>query len=155
MNLFFIFTSFKPMTYQTSSVNLSLVYILWGLGFFGLCGLHRFYLGKPVSGIIWFLTFGGFFIGQIVDLFLIPRMVQERNNYLSGSTNQNQAILKGDTHPMQKLLKAAKDNGNILSLGQSIMMTNLPPNEVQELLTDALRQGLAGEHLTFAISINT
>lgn len=44
---------------------------------------------------------------------------------------------------MQKLLKAAKDNENILSLGQAIMMTNLPPNEVQELLTDALRQGLA------------
>lgn len=131
------------MTSQTSSVNLSLAYILWGLGFFGLCGLHRFYLGKPVSGIIWFLTFGGFFIGQIIDLFLIPRMVQERNNYLSGSINLSKSILEGDTHPMQKLLKAAKDNGNILSLGQAILMTNLPPNEVQELLTDALRQGLA------------
>ena len=128
------------MTLSTSSVNLSLAYILWGLGFFGLCGLHRFYLGKPVSGIIWFLTFGGFFIGQIIDLFLIPRMIQERNNYLSGSTNKE---LEGDTHPMQKLLKAAKNNENILSLGQAIMMTNLPPNEVQELLTDALRQGLA------------
>jgi TM2 domain-containing membrane protein YozV len=128
------------MTSQTSSVNLSLAYILWGLGFFGLCGLHRFYLGKPVSGIIWFLTFGGFFIGQIVDLFLIPSMVQERNNYLSGSINKE---LEGEAHPMQKLLKAAKENGNILSLGQAIMMTNLPPNDVQELLTDALRQGLA------------
>lgn len=131
------------MTFQTTSfVNLSVAYILWGLGFFGLCGLHRFYLGKPVSGIIWFLTFGGFFIGQIVDLFLIPTMVQERNNYLSGSTNKEKTILEGDTHPMQKLLQAAKDSGNILSLGQAIMMTNLPPNEVQELLTDALRQGL-------------
>lgn len=89
---------------------------------------------------MWFLTFGGFFIGQIVDLFLIPRMVQGRNNYLSGSINKE---LEGDAHPRQKLLKAAKDNGNILSLGQAILMTNLPPNEVQALLTDALRQGLA------------
>jgi TM2 domain-containing membrane protein YozV len=131
------------MTFQKSSVNLSLAYILWGLGFFGLCGLHRFYLGKPVSAIIWFLTFGGFFIGQIVDLFLIPSMVQERNHYLSGSMNMGKAVLQGDAHPMQKLLKAAKDNGNVLSLGQAILMTNLPPNEVKELLKDALRQGLA------------
>jgi hypothetical protein len=57
--------------------------------------------------------------------------------------NMGKAVLQGDAHPMQKLLKAAKDNGNVLSLGQAILMTNLPPNEVKELLKDALRQGLA------------
>lgn len=131
------------MFLQKSSVNITLAYVFWGLGFFGLCGLHRFYLGKPVSGVVWLLTFGGFFIGQIVDLFLIPSMVQDRNNYLSASTEVEKSVLEGASRPMQKLLKAAKDNGNVLSLGQAIMTTNLSPNEVQELLTDALRQELA------------
>lgn len=37
-------------------------------------GAHRFYFGRPVSGTIYFFTFGLFFIGWIVDLFLIPDM---------------------------------------------------------------------------------
>ena len=44
-----------------------------------LCGIHRFYLRKPLTGLLWFLTFGLLFIGQLVDLFLIPRMVEDRN----------------------------------------------------------------------------
>jgi TM2 domain-containing membrane protein YozV len=46
-------------------------YILW---LFGFTGSHRFYYGKPVSGTIYFFTFGLLLIGWIVDLFLIPSM---------------------------------------------------------------------------------
>jgi TM2 domain-containing membrane protein YozV len=49
-------------------------YILW---IFGFTGSHRFYYGKPVSGTIWFFTLGLFFIGWIIDLFLIPSMDRE------------------------------------------------------------------------------
>ncbi|MDY6905146.1 MAG: TM2 domain-containing protein [Thermodesulfobacteriota bacterium] len=49
----------------------SIGYILW---IFGFTGSHRFYYGKPVTGTIWFLTLGLFFIGWIIDLFLIPSM---------------------------------------------------------------------------------
>ena len=46
-------------------------YILW---LFGFTGSHRFYYGKPVSGTIYFFTFGLLLIGWVVDLFLIPSM---------------------------------------------------------------------------------
>lgn len=46
-------------------------YILW---LFGFTGSHRFYYGKPISGTIYFFTFGLLLIGWIVDLFLIPSM---------------------------------------------------------------------------------
>lgn len=46
-------------------------YILW---IFGFTGSHRFYYGKPVSGIIWFLTLGLLGVGWLIDLFLIPSM---------------------------------------------------------------------------------
>jgi TM2 domain-containing membrane protein YozV len=46
-------------------------YILW---LFGFTGSHRFYYGKTVSGVIWFLTLGLLGIGWLIDLFLIPSM---------------------------------------------------------------------------------
>ncbi|WP_447594810.1 NINE protein [Aquipseudomonas campi] len=49
-------------------------YLLW---IFGFLGAHRFYYGKPVTGTLWFFTFGLLFIGWIIDLFLIPSMDRE------------------------------------------------------------------------------
>jgi TM2 domain-containing membrane protein YozV len=49
-------------------------YLAW---IFGFMGCHRFYYGKPITGTIWFFTLGLFFIGWIVDLFLIPSMDDE------------------------------------------------------------------------------
>lgn len=46
-------------------------YLLWAFGF---TGAHRFYYGRPVTGTIWFFTFGLLGIGWLVDLFLIPGM---------------------------------------------------------------------------------
>ncbi len=57
----------------------STAYCFWLLCLVGVCGIHRFYAGKWITGIIWLLTGGLLFIGQIVDLFLIPRMVEKSN----------------------------------------------------------------------------
>jgi len=64
-------------------------YILW---IFGFMGAHRFYYGKPVSGTLWFFTLGLFFIGWIVDLFLIPGMDREAGlKFTSGPIDYNLA----------------------------------------------------------------
>lgn len=44
------------------------VIILICLGFIGLAGIHRFYKGKILSGLLWFFTGGIFAIGTILDL---------------------------------------------------------------------------------------
>ncbi|NER82330.1 MAG: TM2 domain-containing protein [Leptolyngbya sp. SIO1D8] len=61
-------------------VSKSKAYIFWFLCFVGICGAHRFYLGHPCTGIIYLLSFGLFGIGQIIDLFLLPRLIRNRNN---------------------------------------------------------------------------
>src|SRR5690348_588301 len=57
-------------------------------------GAHRFYYGKPISGTIWFFTFGLLGIGWVVDLFLIPAMDREADlKYKSGAINYDVAWL--------------------------------------------------------------
>lgn len=46
-------------------------YVMW---IFGFMGMHRFYYGRQITGTIWFFTLGLFFVGWIIDLFLIPGM---------------------------------------------------------------------------------
>ncbi len=52
-------------------------YALWF--FLGILSVHRFYLGRPVSGILQILSYFIFigFIWWIVDAFLIPDMVRQ------------------------------------------------------------------------------
>lgn len=49
-------------------------YLLW---IFGFTGSHRFYYGRPLTGTLWFFTFGLLGIGWLIDIFLIPGMDRE------------------------------------------------------------------------------
>lgn len=61
--------------------SLTVSYLLAALGFLGVSGVHRFYLGKPITGIIWFLTGGLFMLGTIYDLITMESQVREANRY--------------------------------------------------------------------------
>lgn len=54
-------------------------YLLWLLCICGFCGIHRFYAGRVITGLIWLFTLGLLGIGQLIDLFLIPGMIRTAN----------------------------------------------------------------------------
>lgn len=72
-----------------NSHSIVIGYILW---IFGFMGAHRFYYGRPISGVIWFFTLGLFLVGWIIDLFLIPGMDESADRrYIDGDINYNLA----------------------------------------------------------------
>lgn len=56
-------------------------YLFWLVGFFGILGFHRFYLGRTGTGIGWLLTGGLMGFGALYDLFALSNMVEEQNMY--------------------------------------------------------------------------
>jgi TM2 domain-containing membrane protein YozV len=59
--------------------DLGMSYLLCVLGFLGFAGIHRFYLGKPLTGILWLLTGGLVGIGTIFDLITMSSQVDDAN----------------------------------------------------------------------------
>ena len=49
--------------------------------FLGLFGVHRFYLGKWITGLIWFFTGGLFLLGYLYDFWTLNEQVDEVNRY--------------------------------------------------------------------------
>ena len=49
------------------------------LTFLGAFGIHRFYLGKIVTGVIYLLTGGLFLIGVLYDFLTLNDQISERN----------------------------------------------------------------------------
>ena len=79
------------MPVDPNTHNMALGYLFW---IFGFLGAHRFYFGKPVTGIIWFFTLGLLGIGWLIDAFLIPSMDRAASRQFSpGPTNYSVAWL--------------------------------------------------------------
>lgn len=66
-------------------------FLLWLIGLLGVCGLHRFYVGRTWTGLLWLFTFGLLGLGQLFDLFFLGSMVRQANilNGLKGSSSFN------------------------------------------------------------------
>jgi len=65
--------------YTPGPVDYSIAWILHTFFGLGILGLHRFYMGKWVTGIIWLCTAGVFGIGWLVDFWTLNDQVDEVN----------------------------------------------------------------------------
>jgi TM2 domain-containing membrane protein YozV len=126
--------------------SVGLTYLFWAMGLFGLNGVHRFYCRKPVSGGIWLMSLGLVGIGQMVDLFLIPSMVEEANR-----TSPQQGL--GPDHAAsvpsleRQLLRLARSSGRDgFSLNDALIELDLPAGAGSAVVRGEIERLLA-EHL--------
>lgn len=128
---------------QPYSAGLS--YGLWCAGLVGACGIHRFYVGKVGTGVLYLLTFGLAGIGQLVDLFRMKSLVRDANIregriphplQAARAARIGKAGAKQDspTTLPQRLLQAAMENGGELTVTQGVMATGLTFEEIEKTL---------------------
>lgn len=140
---------------ETPNNRLTTSYLLWCSMFLGLGGLHRLYNGKIATGVLWMLTGGMFGIGQFVDLFLMPNMVEEHDLKLrakyglspAGVPLTQPAAVTQVHSPKEKLmirlLKAAESKGGKLTVTQGVMATEASFAEVESVLQEMHKSGYA------------
>jgi len=63
--------------------SVGVAYVLCILGFVCVAGIHRFYVGKYITGLLWLITGGLCGIGTVIDLFLIAGMIERKNRQLA------------------------------------------------------------------------
>ena len=66
------------LRFQTGRANYNVAWIL--LTFLGLFGIHRFYMGKWLTGILYLLTGGLFGLGYLYDYWTLNDQITEINN---------------------------------------------------------------------------
>lgn len=137
---------------RTNDVGTS--YLLWLGCLFQLHGLHRLYNKKYFSGFLWLFTFGFLWMGQFVDLFLMPQMVEEHNSKIRGMLGysptgvplpgsaiaMNVVPISGDVL-MVKLTHSAAKRGGKISVTQAVMDTGVGFAEVESTLKEMVKSG--------------
>ena len=141
----------------------STAFLLWLACALGLCGIHRFYLGRTWTGILYLLTFGFLGVGQLVDLVRLRQMVQDENlkrdafsalaekraitagkvNLLTAAVGDLPAAEPTESLRMKLLEAAAKRNGQ-LSVTEGVMVTGRPFDVVEAELDAMAKSGYVG-----------
>ena len=122
----------------------SIAYLLWAGAFIGLAGLQRIYLGKYATGFLYLFTWGLCGVGQLIDVFAIPTMVEDANNRLivhqmavlgSGPALLPARAVPRSTEELQvALVQAAGTRGGKLSVAEGVIATRRSPKDVEREL---------------------
>ena len=77
--------------YRKGKIDYTIAWIL--LTFLGLFGIHRFYMGKWLSGIVYLLTGGIFGIGYLYDLWTLNDQVSLINSGAYGPWQKRNNVI--------------------------------------------------------------
>ncbi len=136
---------FDPLN-ERRSVALS--YGLWCLSLVGVFGVHRMYNRKPLSGVLWLLTFGFCGVGQLVDLFLIPRMVEEANQALLLQQVQARGDLPVLPSLEKQLLRLARQRApGGFTLNDALLDVDALPGQTSAAITQEIQRLLEADLL--------
>lgn len=121
----------------------------------GIFGVHRFYTGKKITGVIYLFTLGGVAIGWIVDIILVSKgMFLDKKGYMirpsryrkQESNIRYQSEEKCEVLQSVKNLQEAEENKIVESNLFSEIVVPGEPEKKQEI---PARHGLSGQDIFF------
>ncbi len=131
--------------------NVGVSYILCAMGLVSpVAGLHRFYLGRPLSGLLYFMTWGFFGIGTLMDLMQMPALVQQSNvieqlqhklfsNWLTPQQQQQPPAAQPSVD--QHILQVAAQNNSTVTVQMVALATGLSLHKAEQELDRLLKEG--------------
>jgi TM2 domain-containing membrane protein YozV len=143
--------------------SVGIAYLLWLPGF-GALGLHRFYLGKIPTGLLWMFTGGLGMVGSIYDFFTLAGQVREANirDAIFSSQKRPQqtsgpnwrvvddgeaTMVHGKSHEKESLeriiLKLAKENKGILTISEVALAADISIDSAKKDLDALVSKGIA------------
>jgi len=139
--------------------SLGIAYLLWLFSGCGALGLHRFYLGKIPSGLLWMFTGGLCGVGAFFDLFTLPGQVREANmrkaiynsvvgGKISGQSwrniNDGQVKIVREKESIERIiLREARENKGILTASEVAIAADIPIDEAKKCLDALVSKGFA------------
>lgn len=146
-------------------------YLLWCASLVGVCGLQRYYLGQTLVGTLYLLSFGFCGLGQLMDLFLIPGLVERSNmadaahRLLTGSlATASLATADGSSGDQvlppqspaaltleQKILQRCEHEP--ASLAHFILATGEPSGKIRAVVEEMAAQGLLRQTISDSGSV--
>jgi predicted transcriptional regulator len=138
-----------------------MAYLLWLLSGCGALGLHRFYLGKIPTGLLWMCTGGLGMIGSLYDFFTLPGQVRDANirqAIASGAMRTgridpgqdwrvvhdgNARILRDKESVERIILRMAKQNKGIITASELALEANISIDEAKKNLDALAGRGIA------------
>ncbi|MFP4375898.1 MAG: NINE protein [Spirochaetales bacterium] len=133
-----------------------IAYLLWFATFFGFSGLHRLYLGKTGSGILYLLTWGLFGLGTIYDAVTLPEQVREAKIKARMRRVIDDRLLaieddelgrRGRSHERESLehviLRVAKQHHGIAAPAEVALEAKIPVDDARKQLDKLVEKGVA------------
>src|SRR5688572_9480395 len=104
-------------------------------------GVHRFYLGRPLSGLLYLMTWGFLGLGTLIDLFLILRMVEEANARLYLGYARPMHALPPPPSSEQQILRIAKEHEGVVTVELVALHTGMSLAQVKSQLESLRKEG--------------
>lgn len=138
--------------------SLQTAYILWAGSIMGFAGLHHFYLGRPLRGVLWLMTWGLFGIGTVYDALTMERQVrrarlEERihRQIDMGVPDDYEMQRERSSHQRRRLtssleqavLRSAQRNGGITTPSEVAIESGAPVDQAKATLDELVQKGIA------------
>jgi hypothetical protein len=134
-------------------------YLLWAGSFLGLSGLHRIYMGKTFTGILWLFTWGLGGFGTLYDAITMPQQIREARLKrrvrwaLEGDEFDEEDLpfrprralpsaQANNESPEHVILRVAKANHGVASAAEVALEGKLTTDEARENLDLLVNKGI-------------